>query len=68
MRFLLDHDSFPRFTMCGVSAAVLLGSLITLGCIDEDDERHNFGHQGGNVLSLKPFVSYSYRTKNEKSS
>ncbi|KAF8074298.1 hypothetical protein N665_1115s0014 [Sinapis alba] len=47
--------SFPRFTMCGVSAAVLLGSLITLGCIDEDDERHNFGHQGG---FLCPFVPY----------
>lgn len=47
--------SFPRFTMCGVSATVLLGSLITLGCIDEDDERHNFGHQGG---FLCPFVPY----------
>ncbi|KAL0817966.1 hypothetical protein Bca101_074410 [Brassica carinata] len=47
--------SFPRFTMCGVSAAILLGSLITLGCIDEDDERHNFGHQGG---FLCPFVPY----------
>ncbi|CAN6888959.1 unnamed protein product [Brassica oleracea] len=47
--------SFLRFTMCGVSAAILLGSLITLGCIDEDDERHNFGHQGG---FLCPFVPY----------
>ncbi|XP_013714245.2 cationic amino acid transporter 4, vacuolar [Brassica napus] len=47
--------SFPRFTMCGVSAAILLGSLITLCCIDEDDERHNFGHQGG---FLCPFVPY----------
>ncbi|KAF3606003.1 hypothetical protein DY000_02051557 [Brassica cretica] len=47
--------SLPRFTMCGVSAAILLGSLITLGCIDEDDERHNFGHQGG---FLCPFVPY----------
>ncbi|KAJ0237152.1 Cationic amino acid transporter 4 [Hirschfeldia incana] len=47
--------SFPRFTMCGVSAAILLGSLVTLGCIDEDDERHNFGHQGG---FLCPFVPY----------
>ncbi|KAJ4886237.1 hypothetical protein Rs2_25985 [Raphanus sativus] len=47
--------SFPRFTMCGVSATILLGSLITLGCIDEDDERHNFGHQGG---FLCPFVPY----------
>ncbi|KAF2586591.1 hypothetical protein F2Q70_00037789 [Brassica cretica] len=45
--------SFPRFTMCGVSAAILLVSLITLGCVDEDDERHNFGHQGG---FLCPFV------------
>lgn len=67
MRFLLDHDSFPRFTMCGVSATVLLGSLITLGCIDEDDERQNFRHQGGSK-GLMPFVSYSDRTKNEKSS
>ncbi|KAL0838394.1 hypothetical protein Bca101_090284 [Brassica carinata] len=49
--------SFPRFTMCGVSAAVLLGSLITLGCIDEDDERHNFGHQGAIIeLWLVPHV------------
>ncbi|CAA7041047.1 unnamed protein product [Microthlaspi erraticum] len=47
--------SFPRFTICGVSAAILLGSLITLGCIDEDDERHNFGHKGG---FLCPFVPY----------
>ncbi|CAF2155634.1 BnaA01g33990D [Brassica napus] len=48
--------SFPRFTMCGVSAAILLGSLITLGCIDEDDERQNFRHQGGRFFC--PFVPY----------
>jgi|APAra0007618257_1042622.scaffolds.fasta_scaffold04207_8 hypothetical protein len=43
----LDFCSFPRFTICGVSAVILLGSLITLGYIDEDEERHNFGHKGG---------------------
>ncbi|KAG7580552.1 Cationic amino acid transporter C-terminal [Arabidopsis suecica] len=47
--------SFPRFTICGVSAVILLGSLITLGYIDEDEERHNFGHKGG---FLCPFVPY----------
>ncbi|KAH0851860.1 hypothetical protein HID58_094413 [Brassica napus] len=49
--------------MCGVSAAILLGSLITLGCIDEDDERQNFRHQGGTIIELWvfffcPFVPY----------
>ncbi|KAF2548012.1 hypothetical protein F2Q70_00024058 [Brassica cretica] len=48
--------SLPRFTMCGVSAAILLGSLITLGCIDEDDERHNFGHQGGFLCPVVPYL------------
>ncbi|CAH8386181.1 unnamed protein product [Eruca vesicaria subsp. sativa] len=48
--------SFPRFTMCGLSAAILLGSLITLGCIDEDDERHNFGHQGGFLCPCVPYL------------
>ncbi|CAE5965967.1 unnamed protein product [Arabidopsis arenosa] len=48
-------NSFPRFTICGVSAVILLGSLITLGYIDEDEQRHNFGHKGG---FLCPFVPY----------
>ncbi|CAN8269850.1 unnamed protein product [Cochlearia groenlandica] len=48
--------SYPRFSICGISAAILLGSLITLGCIDEDDERHNFGHQGGFLCPLVPYL------------
>ncbi|EFH58579.1 hypothetical protein ARALYDRAFT_896415 [Arabidopsis lyrata subsp. lyrata] len=54
-RLFLGCGSFPRFTVSGVSAVILLGSLITLGYIDEDEERHNFEHKGG---FLCPFVPY----------
>ncbi|CAH8259267.1 unnamed protein product [Arabidopsis lyrata] len=47
---------FPRFTVSGVSAVILLSSLITLGYIDEDEKRHNFEHKGGFLCTFVPYL------------
>lgn len=39
--------SFVRFSLSGIGGALLLGGLIVLTFIDQDNARHNFGHTGG---------------------
>ncbi|KAL9247085.1 hypothetical protein vseg_020553 [Gypsophila vaccaria] len=49
-------SSVPLFTLCAVGAALLISSLIILSCIRQDDGRHNFGHTGGFICPLIPFL------------
>ncbi|MBA0574146.1 hypothetical protein Golob_001378 [Gossypium lobatum] len=42
----LWFSSLIRFTLCGAGGLLLLSGLVILTCIDQDDERHNFGHAG----------------------
>ncbi|KEH25561.1 putative amino acid/polyamine transporter I, cationic amino acid transporter [Medicago truncatula] len=48
--------SSVRFTLCGVGGIVLLSGFVFLTCIDQDDERHNFGHSGGFTCPLVPLL------------
>ncbi|XP_022154456.1 cationic amino acid transporter 4, vacuolar-like [Momordica charantia] len=48
--------SIPRFTSCGVGGVLLLGSLIVLASLDQDDTRHSFGHTGGFACPYVPFL------------
>ncbi|KAG8472193.1 hypothetical protein CXB51_036381 [Gossypium anomalum] len=52
----LWFSSLIRFTLCGAGGLLLLSGLVILTCIDQDDERHNFGHAGGMLLALFIFV------------
>lgn len=45
-----------RFTLCAAGAVLLLCSLVVLSCINQDDARHNFGHTGGFLCPLVPFL------------
>ncbi|GMI85463.1 cationic amino acid transporter 2 [Hibiscus trionum] len=49
-------SSLLRYTMCGAGGILLLGGLIILTCIDQDDERHNFGHSGGFICPFVPLL------------
>ncbi|XP_023543445.1 cationic amino acid transporter 4, vacuolar-like [Cucurbita pepo subsp. pepo] len=48
--------SIPRFVSCGVGGVLLLGSLIVLASLDQDDARHSFGHRGGFACPYVPFL------------
>uniref|UniRef100_A0A9I9CUX6 Cationic amino acid transporter C-terminal domain-containing protein n=1 Tax=Cucumis melo TaxID=3656 RepID=A0A9I9CUX6_CUCME len=48
--------SIPRFVSCGVGGVLLLGSLIVLASLDQDDARHSFGHRGGFSCPFVPFL------------
>ncbi|KAK9671339.1 hypothetical protein RND81_12G023200 [Saponaria officinalis] len=45
-----------RYTLCGVGGGFLLSGLTVLTCIDQADERHNFGHTGGFICPLVPLL------------
>ncbi|XP_027349020.1 cationic amino acid transporter 4, vacuolar-like isoform X1 [Abrus precatorius] len=45
-----------RFTLCGVGGILLICSVIVLACIKQDETRHSFGHSGGFVCPLVPFL------------
>ncbi|KAK8507530.1 hypothetical protein V6N13_141549 [Hibiscus sabdariffa] len=49
-------SSLLRYTMCVAGGILLLGGLIILTCIDQDDERHNFGHSGGFICPFVPLL------------
>ncbi|KEH25558.1 cationic amino acid transporter 2, vacuolar protein [Medicago truncatula] len=48
--------SSVRFTLCGVGGILLLSGFVFLTCIDQDDERHNFGSTGGFKCPLVPLL------------
>ncbi|KAK7336301.1 hypothetical protein VNO77_16837 [Canavalia gladiata] len=52
----LNLLSAVRFALCGIGGALLLSGLVFLSCIDQDDERHNFGHSGGFICPFVPLL------------
>ncbi|TYH92630.1 hypothetical protein ES332_A13G195100v1 [Gossypium tomentosum] len=55
----LWFSSLIRFTLCGAGGLLLLSGLVILTCIDQDDERHNFGHAGGFICPFVPLLPIS---------
>ncbi|KAA3486495.1 cationic amino acid transporter 2, vacuolar-like isoform X2 [Gossypium australe] len=55
----LWFSSLIRFTFCGAGGLLLLSGLVILTCIDQDDERHNFGHAGGFICPFVPLLPIS---------
>ncbi|KAL3629769.1 Carnitine O-acetyltransferase mitochondrial [Castilleja foliolosa] len=45
-----------RYTLCGIGCVLLLAGLISLTCIDQDDARHYFGHEGGFICPFVPLL------------
>ncbi|KAK6944549.1 Amino acid/polyamine transporter I [Dillenia turbinata] len=45
-----------RLMLSGVGATFLLGALIKLSYMPQDDARHNFGHSGGFVCPFVPLL------------
>ncbi|XP_011034288.1 PREDICTED: cationic amino acid transporter 2, vacuolar-like isoform X1 [Populus euphratica] len=52
----LNLPRLLRFIVCGIGLALLLFGLIVLTCIEQDDERHNFGHSGGFICPFVPLL------------
>ncbi|PPD72809.1 hypothetical protein GOBAR_DD30282 [Gossypium barbadense] len=55
----LSSCNLIRFTLCGAGGLLLLSGLVILTCIDQDDERHNFGHAGGFICPFVPLLPIS---------
>ncbi|XP_010909913.1 cationic amino acid transporter 2, vacuolar [Elaeis guineensis] len=47
---------FVRYSACFVGGLLLLGGLVILSWIDQDDGRHSFGHAGGFICPFVPFL------------
>jgi len=47
---------FGRYLACFVGGLLLLGGLVILCWIDQDDGRHSFGHAGGFICPFVPFL------------
>ncbi|GFP91087.1 cationic amino acid transporter 2 vacuolar [Phtheirospermum japonicum] len=45
-----------RYTLCGIGCVLLLAGVILLTCIDQDDARHTFGHEGGFICPFVPLL------------
>ncbi|GER51996.1 cationic amino acid transporter [Striga asiatica] len=52
----LGLRSLFRFTLCGIGGVLLVSGLLSLTWIDQDDERHNFGHTGGFICPFVPML------------
>lgn len=50
------YFSLARYSACGFGGFLLLGGLVVLSWIEQDDGRHSFGHAGGTqvVNSITP--------------
>lgn len=46
---LTYHNSFVRYLACSIGGLLVLGGLVVLSWIDQDDGRHKFGHAGGTI-------------------
>lgn len=68
---MISVTSIPRFVSCGVGGVLLLGSLIVLASLDQDDARHSFGHRGGlhqylyhcDIIVIYHFISKQNQSK-----
>ncbi|KAL8129484.1 hypothetical protein V2J09_018639 [Rumex salicifolius] len=49
-------ESVIRYTFSGFGGCLLLGGLVVLSCIDQDDARHSFGHTGGFICPFVPLL------------
>ncbi|KAJ6802849.1 cationic amino acid transporter 3, mitochondrial-like [Iris pallida] len=45
-----------QYSVCSVGGFLLLGGLVVLSCIDQDDGRHSFGHSGGFTCPFVPLL------------
>lgn len=45
-----------QYSICSVGGFLLLGGLVVLSCIDQDDGRHSFGHAGGFTCPFVPLL------------
>ncbi|XP_022154481.1 cationic amino acid transporter 2, vacuolar [Momordica charantia] len=52
----LSLPSYLRYSVSGVGGMLLLSALVVLSCIDQDDARHSFGHEGGFICPLVPLL------------
>ncbi|XP_044499404.1 cationic amino acid transporter 2, vacuolar-like [Mangifera indica] len=52
----LSLPRFLRFSLCGVGGVLLLCGLVVLTCIDQDEQRHSFGHTGGFLCPFVPLL------------
>lgn len=47
---------FTRYVVCSIGGLLLLGGLVILSSIDQDDGRHSFGHAGGFICPFVPLL------------
>ncbi|URD86320.1 hypothetical protein MUK42_27758 [Musa troglodytarum] len=47
---------FVRYLACSIGGLLVLGGLVVLSWIDQDDGRHKFGHAGGFICPFVPFL------------
>lgn len=49
-------SSVVRLILCGLAGVAVLGSLVVLAYIEQDNARHDFGHAGGFQCPFVPFL------------
>ncbi|OWM73176.1 cationic amino acid transporter 2, vacuolar [Punica granatum] len=52
----LGLPSLVRYSLSGIGGGLLLGGLIVLTLIEQDDARHSFGHSGGFICPFVPLL------------
>jgi len=45
-----SYFSLMRYSLCAFGGSLLLGGLVVLSWIEQDDGRHSFGHAGGKLF------------------